>query len=641
MGVVYLARDTVRGHEVALKVMSRDMVGDPGASARFADEASLLARVEHRNLVKVLESGENEGVPFMAMEYLRGSSLADRLAGSASVPVDTALDIMSQVCDGLQCLHDEGIVHGGIKPGNIWLLEDGGVKLLDFVVGSQTNVRLTQYGNVVGNNAYAAPEQLAGGTVDARTDIFSAGVVLFEILTRQNPFRAASATAMRMKILHEPPPDIRALVPGLPNEVVRAVEMALRKDPTQRYSRVADFGLVLRLARALRAEPEPAVEIPARSPRPSVPREADLPLDERMISTGTPGRARHDVERDVVFRQPSELSAAAAFRPPPQPRRSKPLVWTAVVLVLLAIAAVGTVVWRFFLYPQFQLDVRSIPAGAAIAIDGMATGRRTPAVVGLASRPNRVELTLAGYEPVNATLPGSLTSGRTVEYRLRRLVQVHSEPAGARIVLDGRESGFVTPAAVPMSNPPPREIELQLAGHESMRQRVTPALLESGELTVILAPVIANVTETADAAAAPASPLVTVNLAGGYRFSVSGCGVTSRAAAKHTLQVMAPCTLRLRAPEYFLDMMQNVKAGPGEQINLTVPPLVSVQLRSRHENCQLLVGGRDVGSPPADVRIAAGKYSATLQCPDGQTLQTTTFDIDARQTVRRIDDFLR
>ena len=88
-------------------------------------------------------------------------------------------------------------------------------------------------------------------------------------------------------------------------------------------------------------------------------------------------------------------------------------------------------------------------------------------------------------------------------------------------------------------------------------------------------------------------------------------------------------------------MMQNVKAGPGEQINLTVPPLVSVQLRSRHENCQLLVGGRDVGSPPADVRIAAGKYSATLQCPDGQTLQTTTFDIDARQTVRRIDDFLR
>jgi serine/threonine protein kinase len=640
MGVVYLARDTVRGQDVALKVMSRDIVSDPGARSRFADEASLLGRVDHRNLVKVFESGENAGVPFMAMEYLRGSSLADRLASSASLPVDTALDIMSQVCDGLQCLHGEGIVHGGIKPGNIWLLEDGGVKLLDFAVGSQTNVRLTQYGNVVGNNAYAAPEQLAGGTVDARTDIFSAGVVLFELLTRQNPFRAASSTAMRMKILHEPPPDIRALVPELPNEVVRAVEMALRKDPAQRYSRVTDFGLVLRLARALRAEPEPLEATPARSRRSPAPPETDLPLDERMLSRGAPGPTRREVEHDLVFRQPSEVKAATAFRPPP-PGRSKPLVWTAAILVLLALAAVGTVVWRFVLYPQFQLDVRSIPAGAAIAIDGTATGRKTPAVVGLASRPNRVGLTLAGYEPVNATLSGSLRSGRSVEYRLRRLVQVHSEPAGARILLDGRDSGFVTPAAVPMSNPSPRQIELQLDGHESMRQQVTSTLLEGGALTVILAPVLANVTEAADKPAAPASPLVTVNLVGSYRFLVSGCGVTSPAAAKHTLQVMAPCTLRLRAPEYFLDVMRNVTAGPGEEVNLTAPPLVSVQLRSRHENCQLLVGGRDVGSPPADIRIAAGKYSATLQCPDGGTLQTTTFDIDAKQTVRRIDDFLR
>jgi len=90
-----------------------------------------------------------------------------------------------------------------------------------------------------------------------------------------------------------------------------------------------------------------------------------------------------------------------------------------------------------------------------------------------------------------------------------------------------------------------------------------------------------------------------------------------------------------------LDVMRTVAAGPGEHIELTAPPLVNVQLRSRHENCTLLVGGRSVGSPPADVRIAEGKYSASLQCPGGETLQTTTFDIDAKQTVRRIDDFLR
>ena len=646
-GVFYHARDTVRGHDVALKVMSRDIGDDGGARERFWQEARLLAQVEHRNLVKVFESGEDKGVPFMAMEYLRGGSLADRLAGGAQVPLDTALDIVSQICDALQCLHEEGVVHGGIKPANIWLLEDGDVKLLDFAVGSQTNVRLTQYGNVVGNNAYAAPEQLAGGPVDGRADIFSAGVVLFELVTGQNPFRAASATAMRMKILHESPPEIRALVPRLPNEVVRAVDMALRKDPAQRYSRAADFGLVLRLARAMSPAAEPARPVASPAPRASPTRSTqaaasdapDLLIDASTSQAGEPGVGARQVEHDVVFRQPSELSRAAALRSPP--RRSRSLVWTMAILAVLALGAAGGVAWRVVLSPGFQLDVRSIPPGAAIVIDGEATGRRTPAVVGLPARPARVGLTLAGYEPINAALSGTVTSGRSVEYRLRRLVQVHSEPSGARIVVDGRDTGLVTPAAVPMSNPAPRAIELQLDGHEAARQQVTPALVEGGELTVILAPLPATPVVEAPVEPASSSPLVTVNLSGGYRFSVTGCGMTSPAATKHSLQVLAPCTLRLRAPDYFLDVMRNVTAGPGEQIELTVPPLVSVQLRSRHENCTLLVGGRLVGSPPADIRIAAGKYIASLQCPDGETLQTTTFDIDAKQTVRRIDDFLR
>jgi hypothetical protein len=299
------------------------------------------------------------------------------------------------------------------------------------------------------------------------------------------------------------------------------------------------------------------------------------------------------------------------------------------------------VVWRFVLSPNFRLDVRSIPSGASITVDGKATGRSTPAVVGLSSKPSRLGLTLPGYERIDAALSGTLTSGRAVEYRLRRLVQVHSDPPGARITVDGRDTGLVTPAAVPMSNPTPVAIELQLDRYEAARQQVTQALVEGGELTVILAPLSAPQAAEAPAEPASASRFVTVNLSGGYRFSVTGCGVTSAAATKHSLQVSAPCTLRLRAPDYFLDVMRNVTGGPGEHVEVPAPPLVSVQLRSRHENCTLLVGGRAVGSPPADVRIATGKYSASLQCPDGQTLQTTVFDIDAKQTVRRIDDFLR
>ena len=122
---------------------------------------------------------------------------------------------------------------------------------------------------------------------------------------------------------------------------------------------------------------------------------------------------------------------------------------------------------------------------------------------------------------------------------------------------------------------------------------------------------------------------------------MSGCGANAPAAERHALKVTAPCTLRLRAPEFFLDAMRSVTAVAGGQVDLTAPPVSTVQLRSRHQDCTLHVNGRAVGSPPADVRIAAGSYSATLQCPDGQTLQTRSFEVAPGDTVRRIDDYLR
>jgi hypothetical protein len=305
--------------------------------------------------------------------------------------------------------------------------------------------------------------------------------------------------------------------------------------------------------------------------------------------------------------------------------------------VLVAGAALlSFAAWWVLRSEGIRLEIRSTPSGAAISLDGSPTRHLTPASIELAAFPARIGLSLDGYESVDATVDPVSGDAASLEYRLKRLLQVDSDPPGARVILDGQETNHVTPASIPMTGP--SAIELQLEGYEAAREAVTTEALDAGTLFVKLT---AAAAAEADGEAVDAPNQVAVTLSGGYRFAVSGCGANSPTSRTHTLQVTPPCTLRLRAPAYFLDVMRTVTVKAGPQIQLRAPALASVQLRSRHENCLLLVSGRAVGSPPVDLEIAAGSYSATLQCPDGEVLQTRTFEIEPGTSVRRIDDYLR
>ena len=363
MGVLYHARDTARRREVALKVMSSDIIEDDVARARFQHEARLAARLQHRNIVKVFEFGEDGDLPFIAMEFLRGRSLSDRMTSGEPMPLETKLDVVIQVCEGLQCLHQEGIVHRDVKPGNVWLLEDGGVKLLDLGIAKHAGVNLTQYGNVVGSAAYIAPEQLSGQPVDGRADIFSAGVVLYELLSGRKPFQADSITAVMMKVLHEAAPDIRRLVPGLSGDVADAIDVALQKDPARRYSQAAEFASDLRLARAAGEVPVPLATARPDAPRPApAPAVVELALDATMISARASGQGVTDTEPDVVLRHASDLplehSPHASHGSPRSGGRGA-LAWLGVVAVLL-VAGAAVFLWRRA-DASYVLDVRSSP----------------------------------------------------------------------------------------------------------------------------------------------------------------------------------------------------------------------------------------------------------------------------------------
>ena len=249
MGLLYRGRDPVLDREVAIKVMAGDFSADESARTRFYREARASARLQHRNIVTIFEFAEDNGTPYIAMEFLRGQSLSQRMQSGPPLTLVQKLDIVTQLLTGLHYAHEQGIVHRDVKPANIWLLDDGTVKLLDFGIAKIAASTMTSAGSVLGSAFYMAPEQVSAREVDGRADIFAAGVVLYELLCNHRPFEGESPTVVMMKIVNEEAQAITKWVSDLPPGLVAAVMKALSKEPARRFPHAGDFGAELRLLR--------------------------------------------------------------------------------------------------------------------------------------------------------------------------------------------------------------------------------------------------------------------------------------------------------------------------------------------------------------------------------------------------------
>ena len=247
LGVLYRARDTVLGREVAVKVMAAGFLGDESAHARFFHEGKAAARLQHVNIVTVFEFGEQQETPYIVMEFLRGLSLAERMRQSTALPLREKVDIAIQLCAGLEAAHKQGVIHRDVKPANVWLCLNGTVKLLDFGIATAVSSNSTVV-DVFGSPGYMSPEQIEGREVDARSDIFSAGAVVYEMLTGRHPFEADSPTAVMLKIVNDVPRRIDDS--EVPAALQTAVARALEKSPAARYARAADFGRDLKAVKA-------------------------------------------------------------------------------------------------------------------------------------------------------------------------------------------------------------------------------------------------------------------------------------------------------------------------------------------------------------------------------------------------------
>jgi eukaryotic-like serine/threonine-protein kinase len=242
MSSVYRAQDRLLDRKVALKILHEHYGTDDTYVARFRHEARAVAALSHPNIVTVIDRGDEDGRQFIVFEYVEGENLK-QLVARGPVPVETALQLTLQVARGLSFAHQHGLVHRDVKPQNVLLNGSGEAKVTDFGIARSMSVQhgMTQTGTVLGTSDYIAPEQAQGRRVDEQSDVYSLGVVLFELLTGRVPFPGENFVAVAMRHINEPPPSVRELRPEVSPRLDAAVRRAMAKEPGDRFPTMRAF----------------------------------------------------------------------------------------------------------------------------------------------------------------------------------------------------------------------------------------------------------------------------------------------------------------------------------------------------------------------------------------------------------------
>ena len=295
MGIVYLARELRLERPVALKVIRPELAGEESFRARFRSESRTAAAVEHPAVVTVYGAGERDGLLYVSMRYVAGRDLGRIISADGPLPPDQAAALIGQVGEGLDAVHAAGLVHRDVKPANVIVADDGGGAFLtDFGLAKAmaSTSGLTATGEVIGSVDYMAPEQIEGRRVDARTDVYALGCVLFHAVTGSVPFAERESSAKMWAHLNEPPPAIRPAASAL-GPVIRR---AMAKEPTDRYPSAGDLGRAAVAATRGEAvtEPEHSVGAGDAAPLPDTVRLSETPLETTapLPRRRRPGRRR-------------------------------------------------------------------------------------------------------------------------------------------------------------------------------------------------------------------------------------------------------------------------------------------------------------------------------------------------------------
>lgn len=354
MSTVWLADDVRHEREVALKVLRPEFTANQEFLTRFRNEANSAEGINSPNVVATYDYREIDtegGFPmcFIAMEYIRGESLADLIAREGQLKEDMALDVLEQAAHGLAVIHRMGLVHRDIKPGNLMITQNGQIKITDFgIAKAAAAVPLTRTGMVVGTAQYVSPEQAQGKKVTAASDVYSLGVVGYEMLAGKRPFTGDSSVSVALAHVSAEPPALPISVSAPARELI---ELALRKDPTQRFRDGNEMQLAVEQVRQGHRPARPGGDTAVIAVEPSPTASTQMLADMSRPTTVRPAAPRR---RPTPPPAPARAAMPAPAQPAPAPagagagqRHGNTGYWIGIVLGVIALAAIGGVAWAF------------------------------------------------------------------------------------------------------------------------------------------------------------------------------------------------------------------------------------------------------------------------------------------------------
>jgi serine/threonine protein kinase len=689
MGAVYEGHDPALDRRVAIKTLTSEAIADAETRGRFEREARAAAKLAHPNIVTVYELGNFGGKekPYIVMEYLEGTDVAALISGSRGLPLAEALDIVSQLCRALDFAHQKGVVHRDVKPANLRYLDDGQIKIMDFGIARvEGSHQITKSGVMIGTLHYMSPEQIRGEKLDGRTDIFSAGCILYELLSGVRPFAGESATSILYNIVHETPKPVIEKIPDLPQEVQRVIDRALAKRPEDRFAS----------AGAMAKELEKILSVYRKTlPRTTPAHEKSL----QEIQSLAKDRNWQEVSKKAkkLLEEHPQLDEARRFL-----RRALREIHHQESEDLKTEAEKTRHFEEIYdeltgLYGSEAVTARG-PSALAETEVGASTKKplQTAGAVALGTSPVETLRDTKSSDPVRALAApiwalvvvvllgfgGGLywmflrepEGPKTVAHTLR----VYSDPIGASVTLNGRQTGLLTDAdgvEVPVSGLVNDAVlvEMRMDGFEPASAEVSLGDAAPDPLEFVLAPTVRKLElKTLPAGASvrldgkpldgvtplsiqlpaegeheitftkaeyqpasvrvgggepfPAEPVVLTALGRPGTFTVqSSYPVAVRRGSTDLAPATTSPTVQLRPGSYelrlvseavFLDRVVPVQVREGETTSFEAPPLGRVNVRANPGNCTLTINGVSAGAPPLMNReIAAGSHEFVFTWP--------------------------
>jgi predicted Ser/Thr protein kinase len=587
MGVVYQGFDPIIGRTVAIKTMLPEGLSPQEFEeykARFQREAMAAGILAHPNIITVYDFGEDNGVLYLAMEFLEGKSLEKIVQEQTVLPIETILPIYDQVCSALDHAHRGKVVHRDVKPANIMILHNGLVKVTDFGIAKMMAMGMTQAGQILGTPNYMSPEQVKGRQIDGRSDIFSLGVILYELVTGEKPFGGQNITTVIYKIINENPIPPRELDASIHSGLSYVISKALAKNPDERYQTCNEMAEDLRNYKNLGGAtftgqgtvvltaPAQTMQMaaPAPPPRARTQPAAPPPRTQRMAPPPPPPPEPSAVDETPIGGGGLNIQMIPAATPRQQ--AIPQIVWVVGALLVVALGLAMTYI--LVVRPRTQPVVVTVPAAtvtqntppASTPVTPPATPAQgttpaapvtppvTPAQTTVTPPPVTATATAKPVEPPANVVHKPETVTHTPVAKVGQLT-VSANINGAKVTVDGHsDPNWLTPCTIPELSAGTHNVRISMDGYDNFQQSVTIAAGQTAsilgslsaptaELDVVTTP--AGIEVLVDGKSYGPSPVHATLPPGNHTYTVKWAGTVAPSEGSVTLEVGDITTRRL------------------------------------------------------------------------------------------------